>query len=70
MQKTIGNYIKDPMISPAQNWPTYVPGNVSATVAAIAYSGNVQPDNFIQLETGDSIVRIPWVAELAIFTLL
>ncbi|KAF7334265.1 Carboxylic ester hydrolase [Mycena sanguinolenta] len=55
MQATIGNYIKDPTVSPAQNWPTYVPGNVTATLAAMAYSGNVRPDNFIQLETGDSI---------------
>jgi hypothetical protein len=56
MQTTIGNFIKDPTASPAHNWPAYVPGNTNATLAMIAYSGNVQPDNFIQLQTGDSIV--------------
>ncbi|KAF7348511.1 Carboxylic ester hydrolase [Mycena venus] len=55
MQTTIGNYIKNPTVSPALNWPTYVPGNSTATVAMIAFSDNVRPNDFIQLQTADSI---------------
>ncbi|KAK7059667.1 carboxylic ester hydrolase [Favolaschia claudopus] len=55
MQTTIGNFVKNPHASPAQNWPAYSPRHAAATVAAMGYTGNVEPSNFIKLETADSI---------------
>ncbi|KAJ7445249.1 Carboxylesterase [Mycena latifolia] len=46
-QTTIANFVKDPTTSPALNWPKYVPGPPAATLAKLAYNGNVDPDNFV-----------------------
>ena len=57
-QTAIANFIKDPTVSPADDWPKYVPSNATQTLAKIAYEGNVAPDNFVQAVTSGSLVRI------------
>jgi hypothetical protein len=56
-QTAFANFIKNPTTSPAENWPQYVPGNATQTLAKIAYVGNVDPDNFVQAVQSDSSVR-------------
>ncbi|KAF7359838.1 Carboxylic ester hydrolase [Mycena venus] len=46
-QTAIANFIKDPTTSPALNWQKYVPGPPAATLAKLAYSGNLEPGNFV-----------------------
>ncbi|KAJ7839921.1 Alpha/Beta hydrolase protein [Mycena leptocephala] len=46
-QTAIANFIKDPTASPALNWQKYVPGPPAARLAKLAYSGNVEPGNFV-----------------------
>ncbi|KAI0062565.1 alpha/beta-hydrolase [Artomyces pyxidatus] len=43
-QTAFANFVKNPKVPPAANWPEYGSG----TVAKIAYNGNVDLDNFIQ----------------------
>lgn len=69
-QTAIANFIKDPTMSPAENWPSYVPvGNVSS-VADIAFNGNVAPDNFAQKVPSGSLVGgvPPMSGRLWVFT--
>jgi len=53
-QTAIANFIKDPNESPAPNWPKYIPGSLTQTLARLAYNGNVETDNFVQAVTSDS----------------
>ncbi|KAE9394532.1 alpha/beta-hydrolase [Gymnopus androsaceus JB14] len=53
-QTAIANFIKNPSQSPAPNWPKYVPGNLTQTLARLAYNGNVDTGNFVQAETSNS----------------
>ncbi|KAE9387860.1 alpha/beta-hydrolase [Gymnopus androsaceus JB14] len=53
-QTTIANVIKNPNQSPAPNWPKYVPGGLTRTLARLAYNGNVDMGNFVQAETSNS----------------
>ncbi|KAF8217180.1 Carboxylesterase [Mycena galopus ATCC 62051] len=46
-QTTVANFIKDPHTSPAINWPKYIPGPAAKAFAKLAYSGNVEPGNFV-----------------------
>ncbi|KAJ7859378.1 Alpha/Beta hydrolase protein [Mycena olivaceomarginata] len=46
-QTAIANFIKDPTASPALNWQKYIPGPPAVTLAKLAYSGNVEPGNFV-----------------------
>jgi hypothetical protein len=52
LQTAFANFAKDPMTSPAPNWPNYEPGIVGIapvpTLAEIAYEGNMRFDDFIQ----------------------
>jgi hypothetical protein len=45
-------------VSPTQSWPAYVPGNLTRTLAKIAYNGNVEPNNFVMAVQSDSLVRL------------
>lgn len=45
MQTIYGNFIRDPTSPPAPNWPRYVPGNTTTTLAKLAYNGNVALGN-------------------------
>ncbi|KAJ7625743.1 Carboxylesterase [Roridomyces roridus] len=47
-QTAIANFIKDPISSPALNWPKYAPGPPAETYAKLAYEGNVESGNFVQ----------------------
>ncbi|KAE9407136.1 ALDH-like protein [Gymnopus androsaceus JB14] len=53
-QTAIANFIKNPNEPPAPNWPKYVPGNLTQTLARLAYVENVETDNFVQVVTSDS----------------
>ena len=52
LQTAFANFAKNPNSSPAPHWPPYDPevsGNAyTATLAKIAYQGNVDFDNFVQ----------------------
>ncbi|KAF9049446.1 Alpha/Beta hydrolase protein [Rhodocollybia butyracea] len=53
-QTAIANFIKNPDQSPAPNWPKYLPGNNTKTLARLAYNGNVDTGNFVQAEKSNS----------------
>jgi len=53
-QTAIANFIKNPNESPAPNWPKYIPGSLTQTLARLAYVGNVETDNFVQPAISDS----------------
>jgi len=53
-QTAIANFVKSPTQSPAPNWPKYVPGPLTKTLAKLAYNGNVNLNNFVQAVTSDS----------------
>jgi hypothetical protein len=55
-QTAVANFIKDPSTPPAVNWPKYIQGNSSQTLAKIAYNDNVAPDNFVQAVEPGSVV--------------
>jgi hypothetical protein len=57
LQTVIANFVRDPTQSPAPGWPAYVPGNSTRTLAKIAYDGNVEVDDLVDLVTSDSTVR-------------
>ncbi|KAJ7217301.1 Alpha/Beta hydrolase protein [Mycena pura] len=46
-QTAIANFVKNPEVSPAVNWPKYVAGPPAKTFAKLAYNGNVEPGNFV-----------------------
>jgi len=52
LSKTIqtiwANFIKDPTASPAQGWQRWVPGNNTATLARLAFNGNVELGNVVE----------------------
>ena len=53
LQTAFANFVRDPNVSPAPNWPPYEPGFLgiarNPTLAKIAYEENVAPDDFINL---------------------
>ncbi|KAF7324602.1 Carboxylic ester hydrolase [Mycena kentingensis (nom. inval.)] len=55
IQTTIANFVKDPTNSPAPNWPRYLPGNNTKTLAKLAYNGNVAPNNVIDAVRSDAL---------------
>ncbi|KAJ6513515.1 Carboxylesterase [Mycena vulgaris] len=54
-QTAIANFVKNPNTSPALNWPKYVPGSSTKTLAKLAYNGNVEPNNFVDAVQSDSL---------------
>ncbi|KAF5358876.1 hypothetical protein D9757_012298 [Collybiopsis confluens] len=54
-QTAMANFIKDPNTSPAPNWPKYIPGNRSTTLAKLAYDGNVEMGNFVSAVESDAL---------------
>ncbi|KAJ7698124.1 hypothetical protein B0H17DRAFT_927865, partial [Mycena rosella] len=54
-QTAIANFVKDPDTSPAINWPKYIPGPSTKTLAKLAYTGNVNPDNFVDPVQSNSL---------------
>jgi hypothetical protein len=57
MQTIYGNFIRDPTSSPAPNWPRYVPGNTTRTLAKLAFNGNVELGNVVQAVRSSLNVR-------------
>ncbi|KAJ7103832.1 Carboxylesterase [Mycena epipterygia] len=54
-QTAIANFVKNPDVSPAVNWPKYVPEPPAKTFAKLAYNGNVDPDNFVDPVESNSL---------------
>ncbi|KAJ7085009.1 Carboxylesterase [Mycena crocata] len=52
-QTAVANFVKNPDISPATNWPKYVSG--AKTFAKLAYDGNFEPGNFVDAVVTDSL---------------
>jgi hypothetical protein len=48
LQTALGNFVKDPNIVFAPNWPRYNANASVPTLAKIAYHGNVLPDVFVE----------------------
>jgi hypothetical protein len=57
MQTLVANFVKNPTVSPAPGWPKYIPGNRTTTLAKLAYNGNVELNNVVQVVGSDSMVR-------------
>ncbi|KAJ6604171.1 Carboxylesterase [Mycena vulgaris] len=55
MQTLIANFVKNPAEAPAPNWPKYVPGNTTTTLAKLAYDGNVEASNVVQAVGSNSL---------------
>ncbi|KAF8577513.1 alpha/beta-hydrolase [Ramaria rubella] len=49
LQTVWANFIKNPTESPAPNWKRFIPGNNTDTLAKLAFQGNVQLNNVVQL---------------------
>jgi hypothetical protein len=69
-QTAISNFIKDPSRSPAVNWPKYVPGPATNTLAKLAYNGNVDPDNFVDAVQSNSLVSLNLTTSFVDFLLI
>jgi len=55
MQTAVANFIRNPSTAPAPNWPKYVPGSLTTTLAELAYNGNVDANDVVQAVESDSI---------------
>ncbi|KAJ7139650.1 Alpha/Beta hydrolase protein [Mycena epipterygia] len=55
MQTLVANFVKNPATAPAPDWPEYVPGSITTTLAKLAYNGNVLASNVVQPVESDSI---------------
>ncbi|KAJ7791346.1 Alpha/Beta hydrolase protein [Mycena olivaceomarginata] len=55
MQRLVANFVKNPAVAPAPNWPKYVPGNGTTTLAKLAYNGNIGLGNVVQVAQSDSL---------------
>ena len=57
-QTAIANFVKNPEVSPAVNWPKYVVGPPAETLAKLAYNGNVEPGDFVDPVASGSLVPL------------
>ncbi|KAJ7664494.1 Alpha/Beta hydrolase protein [Mycena polygramma] len=55
MQTVFAKFIKNPGAPPAPNWRRYVPGNTTATLAKLAYNGNVALGDVVQTVGSNSL---------------
>ncbi|KAK7059761.1 carboxylic ester hydrolase [Favolaschia claudopus] len=55
MQTIVGNFARNPAVAPAPNWPKYVPGNTTSTLAKLAYNSNVALSNVVQAAGSNSL---------------
>ncbi|KAJ7645654.1 Alpha/Beta hydrolase protein [Mycena polygramma] len=55
MQTLVASFIKSPTTAPAPDWPEYVPGNTTTTLAKLAYDGNVALGNVVQAAGSSSL---------------
>ncbi|KAF7361464.1 Carboxylic ester hydrolase [Mycena sanguinolenta] len=55
MQAIVANFARNPTVAPAPNWPKYLPGNTTSTLAQLAYDGNVDLTNVVQTIVSDSL---------------
>ncbi|KAJ6511996.1 Carboxylesterase [Mycena vitilis] len=55
MQALVANFVKNPASAPAPNWPEYIPGNTTTTLAKLAYGGNFALGNVVQAAQSSSL---------------
>ncbi|KAJ7456522.1 Carboxylesterase [Mycena latifolia] len=55
MQTLVANFVKNPAQAPAPNWPKYLPGNTTTTLAKLAYNGNVVAANVVEPVGSESL---------------
>ncbi|KAJ7235088.1 Alpha/Beta hydrolase protein [Mycena haematopus] len=55
MQTIVGNFARNSAAAPAPNWPRYVPGNTTSTLAQLAYNSNVNLSNVVQTVVSNSL---------------
>ncbi|KAJ7255364.1 Alpha/Beta hydrolase protein [Mycena rebaudengoi] len=55
METIVGNFARNPAAAPAPNWPKYVPGRTTTTLAKLAYSSNVDLSNVVQAAGSNSL---------------
>ncbi|KAJ7847457.1 hypothetical protein B0H14DRAFT_2357146, partial [Mycena olivaceomarginata] len=57
LQNVVASFARNPATAPAPNWPKYVPGTTTATLAKLAYGSNVALSNVVQAVGSSSLVR-------------
>ncbi|KAJ7862967.1 Alpha/Beta hydrolase protein [Mycena leptocephala] len=55
MQNIVANFARNSTAAPAPNWPEYVPGNTTNTLAKLAFSSNVMLSDVVQTAASDSL---------------
>jgi len=55
MQTIVANFARNPAAAPAPNWPKYVPGNTTSTLAQLAYRSNVALSDVVETVVSDSL---------------
>ncbi|KAJ6510649.1 Carboxylesterase [Mycena sanguinolenta] len=55
MQAIVANFARNPTVAPAPNWPKYLPGNTTSTLAQLAYNSNVALSNVVQTVVSNSL---------------
>ncbi|KAF8198344.1 Alpha/Beta hydrolase protein [Mycena galopus ATCC 62051] len=55
MQTIVANFARNPAAAPAPNWPKYVPGNTTSTLAQLAYHSNVALSDVVETVVSDSL---------------
>ncbi|KAF7348611.1 Carboxylic ester hydrolase [Mycena venus] len=55
MENIVANFARNPAAAPAPNWPKYVPGNTTNTLAKLAYNSNVALSNVVQTAGSNSL---------------
>ncbi|KAF8142666.1 hypothetical protein K438DRAFT_1784467 [Mycena galopus ATCC 62051] len=56
MQTIVANFARNPAATPAPNWPKYVPGNTTLTLAQLAYLSNVALSDVVETVRSVTVV--------------
>ena len=67
MQAIVANFARNSTVAPAPNWPQYLPGNTTSTLAQLAYNSNVALSNVVQTVVSDSLVRRLFIYSALLF---
>lgn len=58
LQTAVANFVKDPSTPPIPNWPAYNANDSVPTLAKLAYNGNVEPGNVVDLVDPSTTVSV------------
>jgi hypothetical protein len=67
LQTAVANFVKDPSTPPVPNWPTYNANNSAPTLAKLAYDGNVEPGNVVDLVDPSTTVSVGDIYAMRVF---